>query len=60
MTIEKYIAKIFNLKGDILMIGLWKLEVNLTIIGTITVYLSKMWFLDRMVWVHEDMKICTQ
>ena len=42
--------------GIILMIGLWKLEINLTIFGTITVYLSKMWFLDRMVWIFEDMK----
>ena len=41
--------------GIVLMIGLWKLEVNLTIMGMITVYLSKMWFLDRMVWVYEDM-----
>ena len=40
--------------GIILMIGLWRLEINLTIIGTITVYLSKMWFLDRMVWIFED------
>lgn len=42
--------------GIILMIGLWKLEINLTIIGTITAYMAKMWFLDRMVWVFEDMK----
>jgi len=42
--------------GIILIVGLWKLEINLTIIGTITVYLTKMWFLDRMVWVFEDMK----
>lgn len=42
--------------GILLMIGLWKLEINLTIIGTITVYLSKMWFLDRMVWIYEDME----
>ncbi len=40
----------------ILIIGLWHLEINLTIIGTITVYLTKMWFLDRMVWVYEDMQ----
>jgi hypothetical protein len=40
--------------GILLMIGLWKLEINLTIIGTITVYLTKMWFLDRMVWIYED------
>lgn len=42
--------------GILLIIGLWKLALNLTIIGSITVYLSKMWFLDRMVWVYEDMK----
>ncbi|MDC6367690.1 MULTISPECIES: DUF6653 family protein [Flavobacteriaceae] len=42
--------------GVILIIGLWKLEINWTIIGTITVYLTKMWFLDRMVWIFEDMK----
>ncbi len=42
--------------GVALIIGLWKLEVNWTIAGTIIVYLAKMWFLDRMVWVFEDMK----
>ena len=41
--------------GILLIIGLWRLELNLTIIGTITVYLTKMWFLDRMVWVFEGM-----
>jgi len=45
-----------TLGGIILAIGLWKLELNLTIIGTITVYLSKMWFLDRMVWIFTDME----
>jgi hypothetical protein len=42
--------------GILLAIGLWKLELSLTVIGTVTVYLSKMWFLDRMVWVFEDMQ----
>ncbi len=45
-----------TISGVILIIGLWKLEINLTIIGTIMVYLTKMWFLDRMVWVYEDMQ----
>ncbi|MFD1294988.1 DUF6653 family protein [Lutibacter holmesii] len=40
----------------ILIIGLWKLKINWTIIGMVTVYLSKMWFLDRMVWIFEEMK----
>ena len=42
--------------GIVLIIGLWKLEISFTIIGTIIIYLAKMWFLDRMVWVFEDMK----
>jgi hypothetical protein len=44
-----------SIGGIILIVGLWKLEINLTIIGTIIVYLSKMWFLDRMVWIYEEM-----
>lgn len=38
----------------ILAIGLWKLNLYLTIYGMTTIYLSKMWFLDRMVWLYED------
>ena len=41
--------------GILLMIGLWKLDICLSIIGIITVYLTKMWFLDRMVWIFEEM-----
>lgn len=41
--------------GILLIIGLWKLEINLTITGTIIVYLTKMWFLDRMVWIFGEM-----
>ena len=40
----------------VLAIGLWKLDPTMTIAGTITVYMSKMWFLDRMVWVFKDMQ----
>lgn len=38
-----------------LIIGLWQLNLSLTIIGAVTTYMAKMWFLDRMVWVYEDM-----
>jgi len=41
--------------GILLIIGLWRFELSLTIIGTITVYLAKMWFLDRMVWIYGEM-----
>ncbi len=40
--------------GIILFFGLWSLNVYLTIYGMTVVYLSKMWFLDRMVWLHAD------
>ena len=39
----------------VLIIGLWKFDICFTIIGAIVVYLSKMWSLDRMVWIYEDM-----
>jgi len=38
----------------ILFYGLWKLNFYYTIYGMTVVYLSKMWFLDRMVWLYED------
>ena len=44
-----------SIGGVLLMIGLWKLNISLSIIGIITVYLTKMWFLDRMVWIFEEM-----
>ncbi len=40
--------------GVILICGVWKLNVYLTVHGTTFVYLAKMWFLDRMVWLYED------
>jgi hypothetical protein len=27
-----------------------------TLLGATVVYLSKLWFIDRMVWLYEDMK----
>lgn len=43
-----------GLSGAILVYGLWDLNAYLTIHGTASIYLSKMWFLDRMVWLYED------
>ncbi len=42
--------------GLILVYGLWKLNVYLTLHGATAIYLSKMWFLDRMVWLYEETK----
>ena len=36
--------------------GLWSLDVALTILGVVLLVLPKVWFVDRMVWLYEDMK----
>ncbi len=40
--------------GLALVYGLWQLDLAWTLHGTAYVYLSKMWFLDRMVWLYES------
>ena len=39
--------------------GLFALQIWPAILGTVLIYLGKMWFLDRMVWLYEDMKDTT-
>ena len=36
--------------------GLYELQIWPTILGVVLVCVGKMWFLDRMVWIYEDMK----
>jgi hypothetical protein len=36
--------------------GLYALNVWPTLLGAALIYLGKMWFVDRMVWLFEDMK----
>ncbi|PID46967.1 MAG: hypothetical protein CSB47_01350 [Proteobacteria bacterium] len=48
------LTAIQSLGGIALIIGLWKLDIDLTILGMVVVYLSKMWFLDRMVWIFTE------
>ncbi len=43
-----------SIGGLILIYGVWDLNIYLTLHGMTFVYLSKMWFLDRMVWLYED------
>ena len=45
-----------SFSGMVLIYGLWSLDVGLTIHGTVYIYLTKMWFLDRMVWLYESSK----
>ncbi|CDF79336.1 conserved hypothetical protein [Formosa agariphila KMM 3901] len=52
-----HILTILQTLGSILLvIGLWNFHLYLTILGASIVYMAKMWFLDRMVWVFENMK----
>jgi len=39
-----------------LLWGLYALEVWPTVFGAALIYLGKMWFVDRMAWLYEDMK----
>ena len=36
--------------------GVLQLNIWPTIVGCILVYAGKLWFLDRMVWIYEDVK----
>lgn len=36
--------------------GLVFLQIWPTLLGTALIYLGKLWFLDRMVWLYQDMK----
>lgn len=36
--------------------GVAALDIWLTLFGSALVYLAKLWFLDRMVWLYEEMK----
>lgn len=45
-----------SIGGLLLVYGLWKLDLSITLLAAVLVYMSKMWFLDRMVWVYEDMQ----
>ena len=36
--------------------GLWRLELWPAVVGNLVVIGAKLWFLDRMVWIYEDMK----
>ncbi|WP_066218238.1 DUF6653 family protein [Formosa haliotis] len=51
------ILTILQIIGVIILgYGLWHLDLKLTCLGAILVYMAKMWFLDRMVWIFEDIK----
>lgn len=51
------ILSVVSTSGVIFLIwGLSTLNVWPTLLGVALVYLGKLWFIDRMVWLYEDMK----
>ena len=40
----------------VLVWGLWQLDVAWTLLGLVLIVVPKVWFVDRMVWLFEDMK----
>ncbi len=52
-----YILTFFQVVGGVfLFIGLYQLSFWPTLTGVLVIYLAKMWFLDRMVWLSDEMK----
>lgn len=45
--------------GVILIWGVASLSIWPTLLGTALAYAGKLWFVDRMVWLYEDMKDAT-
>jgi len=58
-----YLPNILSLAGAIGGIffgfGIVMLDLWFTILGGIVMFLGKLWFADRMVWLYEDMKDAT-
>lgn len=57
---HKLAPNVLSLVGGLglplLVWGVYAFEVWPTITGLALIYLGKLWFMDRMVWLYEDMK----
>ena len=58
-VVPNLLSGISGLGLPFLFWGLWELNIWSTVVGTVLVYAGKVWFLDRMVWLYEDMKEST-
>lgn len=54
--VPNLLNSISSLGIPFLIWGLWKIEIWSTALGSVLIYAGKVWFLDRMVWLYEDMK----
>ncbi|AXI48924.1 hypothetical protein C1J03_14690 [Sulfitobacter sp. SK012] len=52
------VARVLNIAAGlgalILIVGLWSLNIGLTLAGLVTMMGGKLWFLDRLVWIRAD------
>lgn len=55
-TVPKVLNLVAAAGGVIVAWGLYALEPWPTVLGVVVVYLGKLWFIDRMVWLFEDVK----
>ncbi len=56
LTAIKYINGPLAISFVMAVYGLIALDPYLTVIGTVLTLIFKTWFLDRMVWLHQDLK----
>lgn len=54
--VPQILSGIAALGGVLLIWGLIVLDVWLTLLGSAIVVLGKLWFVDRMVWLYQDMQ----
>jgi hypothetical protein len=53
--LPQVLAALSGLGGMCLAYGVVTLEPWPSLLGLVVAYLGKLWFLDRMVWLHQDM-----
>ncbi|NEO26922.1 MAG: hypothetical protein F6K03_08510, partial [Kamptonema sp. SIO4C4] len=58
-TVPTILNLISGLGLPFLIWGLYHLSIWPTLLGTVLVYLGKIWFVDRMVWLYHDMQNAT-
>jgi hypothetical protein len=57
--VPRILSSVAAIGGIVVLWGLLELAIWPTLLGMAVVFLGKMWFVDRMVWLYEDMKDAT-
>jgi hypothetical protein len=57
--VSNLLSGVTGLGLPLLIWGLWDRGIWPTVLGAVLIYAGKVWFLDRMVWLYEDMKDST-